>query len=425
MIWSNILIGLLVFIISLEFILFCLVHFLRKDFQWLILEKDELPTIPKQALQKFMKHGFDPELGWVRKANTEGREKAGTVGQKGKSGKETHYRINSLGARENPDHESLPLMISTFGDSFVFSRQVNDNESWQWYLSESTKSNVLNYGVGNYGVDQGLIRLKREYPKVKTQVAILGVVPESIVRIHSAWKHYAEYGNTFGFKPHFQLVDGKLQCIANVIDTEEKFYCLEKYLPEIKKRDYWYENKFRQDMLKFPYSTSLWKSRRRNVPLIGALVKMQMQSWLSSGKVKNIAWRHILERNFDLCRELYTKEAPQELFLAIIDEFANYGKQENFTPIFVLFPYFSDVLFIREHGHFYEKFIEQLKSRVAIVDPLEELIPMSEEDLAPLYSSDFYGGHLTHAGNKFMAQLIDKKLQELGIKNADNISTSE
>ena len=78
---------------------------------------------------------------------------------------------------------------------------------------------MLNFSVGNYGVDQSLLRLKREYAKNKTKIVILAVVPETISRIQSMWKHYSEYGNTFGFKPRFVIVDDKLTLLKNPIDS--------------------------------------------------------------------------------------------------------------------------------------------------------------------------------------------------------------
>ena len=43
----------------------------RKKFQWLITKDDELPEFSEEGLKKFLIHGYDSELGWVRKPNTE------------------------------------------------------------------------------------------------------------------------------------------------------------------------------------------------------------------------------------------------------------------------------------------------------------------------------------------------------------------
>lgn len=143
--------------ILLEIASCLLINYLRKGFQWLITSHDEYPVLDPKGLRKFIEHGYDSELGWIRKPNTEKEE----IGKYGK----TQYHINHIGSRRNPGHEEQPKAIACYGDSFAFARQVNDNETFEWHLSEMTRTNVLNFAVGNYGLDQALLRLKREYPK--------------------------------------------------------------------------------------------------------------------------------------------------------------------------------------------------------------------------------------------------------------------
>jgi hypothetical protein len=61
----------IVIFVTIEFSVYKLVLSINKKFQWLILSKDENPKILESVLEKFLPHGFDPELGWVRKSNTE------------------------------------------------------------------------------------------------------------------------------------------------------------------------------------------------------------------------------------------------------------------------------------------------------------------------------------------------------------------
>ena len=74
----------------------------NKDFQWLIVEKDKIPLLDKQGLLKFISHGFDSELGWVRKPNTSHDE----VGKFGKTNWNTNLEISSQclsnGAKPSP-----------------------------------------------------------------------------------------------------------------------------------------------------------------------------------------------------------------------------------------------------------------------------------------------------------------------------------
>ncbi|RZD41171.1 MAG: hypothetical protein CXT78_11480 [Thaumarchaeota archaeon] len=201
--------------VILEIFIQIWIKFVNKKFQWLIIAKDEKPKLSKIGLNKFFDHGYDSELGWVRKPNTSNTEK-------GKGGESI-----------NPEFENQKSTISCYGDSFTFCRQVNDNETWEHYLSKLEKTNVQNFGVGNYGIDQSILRMEREYPKNQSDIVILSVVPDTICRIVSLWKHYYEYGNTFAFKPRFILKDDKIDLIKNIIDKKQKFDNYKKYLSSL------------------------------------------------------------------------------------------------------------------------------------------------------------------------------------------------
>ena len=101
----------------------------------------------------------------------------------------------------------------------------------------------------------------------------MAVVPDTISRILSIWKHYSEYGNTFGFKPRFIIKNDSLVLIKNPIDDEKKYYNYTEYLEEIKKYDFFYEKKFKKDLIKIPYAISILKNFRRNLGIIQSIKK--------------------------------------------------------------------------------------------------------------------------------------------------------
>ncbi len=389
----------------LEFCSYALVNYLRQDFQWLITPEDECPDIDKEGLKKFLKHGYDEELGWVRKPNTKKDE----IGKFGK----TTYHIGNDGSRKNPGHESLPKIISFYGDSFPFGRQVNDNETCEWYLSKLTKTNVLNFAVGNYGLDQALLRLKREYPKNKTKVVIIGVVPSTIVRIMCMWKHYNEYGNAFGFKPRFIVEGNELKLVENIINSEDKFLKYIKYLPIIKKHDYFYKNKFKKEMSHFPYFISLLSDPMRNVRLIYLIL---LDKWLVEEKKPQAyppPMKVIMEINLRLRVDLFSKNMNSVALLKkIAEEFVNYGAREKFTPVFVLMPQKDDLSFIRDKNNYYYKgLIDDLKEKMIVIDLTKSLI--GRRDLDELYSDDNeYGGHYNKHGNELIAKIIRNRLKK-------------
>ena len=404
----SILIWVLSIICLIEILAYVSISYTNKKFQWLIMQKDENPKLSKEGLEKFFEHGYDSELGWIRKRNT-------THEEKGKEGI-TKWTINDYGGRNNLEFEKINSKISTYGDSFTFCRQVNDDGTWQHWISKLQNTNVKNFGVGNYGLDQTLLRLKREFPNNKTETVIIGVVPDTISRIVSIWKHYYEYGNTFGFKPRFILKNEILELLKNPIDDKTKFVDYRDYIDEIKKNDFFYKKKFLKEKLYFPYSLLLFKNMKRNFSLIFWIFLTQIYKKIGKDTTK-IEWKPmqiIMQINLKWRIELYENKKTVDLFRKIIEEFVSYSKRNNFKPMFVFLPQKDDILFIRKHKHFYEEFVNDISKieNLVVVDIAKNLIP--EENLDELYSDqNDYGGHYSELGNKKIANLLDQKLRNI------------
>ena len=380
----------------------------NQDFQWLIVEKDKTPILDKHGLSKFISHGFDPELGWVRKSNTSHDET-------GKFGK-TNWTINQFCARTNPNFDNLESNTSCYGDSFTFSRQVNDDETWVHYLSEFTNSNVINFGVGNYGVDQALLRLKREFPKHRTKIVIMGVVPETICRIVSVWKHYYEYGNTFGFKPRFILKNNSLNLIENIIDGKDKFEKYQNYLEDINRYDFFYKNKFLKEKISFPYCITILKNLRRNFGIINWVQKINQRK-KNNFDCTDIEWntmKIIMKINLDWRVKLFQDNETCELLKQILVEYANYGKKQNFKPVFIFLPQKDDILFIKKNFNFYHNFVNELKKieNLFCIDITKDMINIKEIDRM-FSDNNEYGGHYSKDGNQKVAELIFNELKIL------------
>ena len=398
--------------ITLEIIAFVWVQFVKKKFQWLITSFDQEPNLSHEGLKKFFEHGFDEELGWIRKPNTHHHEK-------GKEGV-VKWTTNTIGARTNPDFDSKKPLISCYGDSFTFCRQVNDNQTWEYFLSKSLNQNVVNFGVGNHGIDQSLLRIKREYPKNRTKIVILGVVPDTISRILSCWKHYYEYGNTFAFKPRYKIQNNKLVLIKNFIDKKEKFFAYTNYLKEIQENDYFYNKKFRKEILTFPYSLTIFKNPTRNFGIIFWVTINYLLKKFEKNK-KFFDWKPmqiIMKINLKWRINLFHDENAVELFKKILSMYVEYAKQENFVPIFTLLPQKDDLLFIKKSENFVKEFLSVLKNipELYYIDIIEKLSQKNNFDY--LYSDDNdYGGHFSQEGNKEIAKIINQFLEEEKIIN--------
>ena len=101
---------------------------------------------------------FDKYCGWDRKPKSSGYEIL-------KNGQKNKFVISPDGYRGAP--RSSYAKISVFGDSFAFCRYVSDNQTWESFLEKKIKSQVLNYGVGNFGIDQSYFKYKKYEKKDK------------------------------------------------------------------------------------------------------------------------------------------------------------------------------------------------------------------------------------------------------------------
>ena len=383
---------------------------IRKDFPWLITSHDENPKLSEEGLKKFIPHGFDSELGWVRKPLTSNNE----TGKKGT----TKWSISENGARTNPSFEHLNSKISCYGDSFTFSRQVNDDQTWAHYLSKLSNSNVLNFGVGNYGLDQSLLRLKREFNNNKTELVIIAVVPETICRIHSVWKHYYEYGNTFAFKPRFILKNNHLTEIKNPITNSNDLFCYEKFIDKIKENDFFYKKKFLKEKISFPYCLTIFKNFKRNYSIISWQNKINnyKKNKMNYSAIQWNSMRIIMEINMSWKIKLYKDKSACNLLKMILDEYVKFSKKMNFKPIFLFLPQKDDLFFVKNHYHFFKNFFNELNSieKLIAIDIVDELL--SKQNIDELYSDDNdYGGHFSDYGNQFVSELLFKKLQNLNL----------
>lgn len=101
--------------------------------------------------------------------------------------------------------------VSLFGDSFTYSEGVDHERAWGNQLARRLNCGVANYGVGGYGTDQALLRMRRIGPLGR--IAILGIPPENAMRNVNQYRRFLGDGS-YTFKPRFVLEgDGSLRLI--------------------------------------------------------------------------------------------------------------------------------------------------------------------------------------------------------------------
>ena len=325
-------------LILIEFSLYKYVKFKKKLFPWLLFDSDTYPKFQKELINKFFKLSFDKHLGWNRKSNTKGED----VIQKGKA----IFHINRHGERSTPGYNEKNGKIAVYGDSFAFCRLVNDDETWPYFLSKSLGEKVSNFGVGNYGFDQCLLKLKnREYPDT-CKIIVFAIVPETIVRVRSAWKHFFEYGNILAFKPIYEIRKGKLKLLKNPIQSKDDFNDknIFKIIDVLKKNDYFFKNKFIKDFLKFPLIYYLFKNKGRSIKILFELFLGDIKYRKNEKESFRKAFLKNMQYNQKFQNKLYKDEYSLLLLTKMIQEFILFCKKNNKKPVLTIIPQPLDII---------------------------------------------------------------------------------
>jgi hypothetical protein len=395
--------ALLIVLAAAEIGLMLMVRHMRSGFQWLITEADEQPSLDSRALRKFLDSSFDPRLGWVRRPHSIGVEK----GQRDN----ITFHIDSQGARSTPDTGNSPV-VAAFGDSYVFCRQVEDSETWEAELSRLTGVGVANFGVGNYGADQALLRYEGTALPDTVKVAVLGFVPETVCRVQSCWKHYLEFGNTFAFKPRFVLdPSGQLTLIPNPMQDARDFDRLPEILPQVRKIDGFYRRRFRALQFRFPYLASFARHPLRHGRLIAALALRALLRLLHAAdpRIEQRPFTLVMLHNIREAHRMYEDDEATRLLSAILLRFNEQARARGHVPLVLVMPQLLDLKLGTDGSAPYRGYFETLGKQMPILDLTGTLNAHASQGL---YVEDQYGGHLSPKGNRVVAEKVAAWLLE-------------
>jgi len=391
------------FLILFEFLVSFIIFFEKKNIPWLITNIDKYPVLDTDALEKFTKISFHPKLGWWRPPLSNGEEKG--VNEK------VFFSIDSDGSRKKI-FGNAPIKIATFGDSFAFCRQVSDHQTWQSNLAKKFNINVQNFGVGNYGLDQAFLRYSLCELSNDTKIIIVMFVPETICRVQSQWKHYLEFGNTFAFKPIFNIENNEdLIEISNPMKGLKDFKNYRLHLKNIQKHDRFYKEKFKPSIIKFPFFLNGFKYMNFKIMLIKfAFIRFGAKAFRNStNKIDEQIMKYVMRCNLKQSYALYNENKSTQLLKIIFREFKKKVIANNKKVFFIVAPQLLDLELRKVMNELpYEKFYRNLKTEYDIIDLTEDL---SNLPLEKLYVNDIYGGHFSVYGNDAVAKLLEKKIK--------------
>lgn len=323
-----------------------------------------------------------PVLGWAIKPNghivlPDGNE----------------YRANSQGIRADIDYTVEPLRnkirVAALGDSFTHGDQVSNEETWEAYLGEMNPGlEVLNLGVGGYGVDQAYLRYRELGARFSPQIVLIGFMSADISRHVNTFRPFFYQATGIPLsKPRFALEGGSLAVIDNPMPSLSDYSSLlkdpESHLPRLGEYDYFYQ--------------------RMREPAFWDIFNFV---WLAGNFLAASKPQKIYESEF-----VYnTGSEAYKISARLIDEFYAAVEQDGSKPVILLFPKDRDwAHFLKTGRRVYEPLIKHFDEKgYRYVDLLKGLAEYG----AGYSGDDLFIPHYTPVSNQIVARQINEYLME-------------
>ena len=374
---------------------------LKKIFPWIIDAKDLYPKFDENRFKNFKKKRYSEFLGWDNKP----KMKFFDILDR----KRIYYEINPKGQRKNTNKKKS--LFASFGDSYVFCRQVKDNDTWQEIIAKKNNYKILNYGVGNYGIDQSILKYSKTNLDKNVKYIIQGFVPETICRVQSQWKHFLEFGNLHGFKPKFYLSENHIKLKKNPLLKNSKIKDLKKIIKKLTISDRFYLDKFEKYRIKFPFTISFFLNLRFNFQILSFYIYYLLFNSFKKKKInlyENL-FSLVVKNNLIFAHCLYKENYSKLLLSKLIIKFIEISKKKKHYPILIIFPQLIDIK-LKKTNHYYINYFNSLKTKIDVIDLTNEF---KGKDLKKMFINDKYGGHLSKFGNKFVAKIINDELKKI------------
>ena len=140
---------------------------------------------------------YHPNLGYIPKTSN-----AGANSSWGNTVTILEPGIRSNG-HTGKTHSETDANILAVGDSFTFGDQVSDHETWPAQLDTLVKEKVTNGGVFGYGLDQIVLRAEELANFFPVKVVLISFIPDDIKRTQLAMRNGVA-------RPYFTVENGHL-----------------------------------------------------------------------------------------------------------------------------------------------------------------------------------------------------------------------
>lgn len=336
-------------------------------FRWRDL--DALGPVPTQVeMDTWRTWGWDRELGWLRRGDTEETVRDGDA--------PWSAATDARGARREP-YQATAGLVSAYGDSFTFGHEVNDDQTWPHALSERLGTRVDNWGVSGWGPDQAVLRLARNLPSERTDVVVLAVMSENIARLLSSYRPFLtrEAVMKMAFKPMLTVHDGVVGWLPSPMvraDTPDDWVAA---VAEARTTDLWYRENEERVRLRFPYLFYL------------------------PAALTNAA-------QHTRAGDLYDRPDAVARLDFVMDELLRLARVYDFVPVVLFIPEPADLRrFTRGQPAGYQRYVAALRTRQAtsplrVVDLLEHAFDAARFNRKP------YKDHPSPYGQQVIADVV-------------------
>ena len=356
------------------------------------LSQAQKQLIQQRLEDKVPLSGHHPILGWAPKPHSHSKD----------------VRINSQGIRADHDFahfiHSEVVRASAFGDSFTFGEEVANEDTWEHQLEEQdARMEVLNFGVGAYGLDQAYMRYMQDGISFHSDIVFIGFMSENIYRNLNVFRpfYHSSYATNFYTKPRFLLTNDSLVLLDNPLRTTSDYWRLvrndEVVLREIGNHDYFYQIKYTAGPMDL----------------------------LPSMRLLKIATRSVKERLNPVVTPEGSYAVHSEGFrltTRLLEEFYCAALRHESLPVIVIFPDLGD--FRRHRSHHakrYEPLLEQLHiKKLRVLDILDALVAFDSALPTDRLTVGKWG-HFSRLGNSIVATFLQDYLNNEKLTVRDNI----
>ena len=342
----------------------------------------QLSSVHRREIGKILEknewyYGFSPTLGWTIIP----------------AGRRLGYRANSQGIRGDEDYTRIPpsdtIRIAVFGDSFVHGSEVANEHTWPAFLERTTSGlEVLNFGVGAYGLDQAFLRYQQDGAPFQAHIVIIGFMSENIRRSVSYFRpFYVPQMRVPRAKPRFVLDEsGDVVLLENPLPERSHFQDLLEHersvVGRLGKRDFYYQTRYREGPLFFLRSVRLLR---------------HLGNRLSGARI-------IVDGAYNRRSEAF------RVTTRILVNFYESALEGGSMPVVVLLPARADLRRFRQEGtKVYEPLLEFLEvQNIPYVDVMGCFArPGHVVEFRP-------GGHYAPSANRIVALCLRDRLRDAG-----------